>query len=185
MDTAAPVFTGEEAQARRAELPTPPATPPLLAIGTVLEADSGPNAGVPMLCFMVLTSLPPQCGGPQVLGWDWSSVEHETLNGVRWTPDLALRVTYDAAAGTLTPLEVLDLAALSLPAPETPSGTLDPAAVEAVQADIVTLKRPDVMGGGGGDGIVVLEVVYDDGSIQAALDEIYGPGAVHVTSWLR
>ena len=63
--------------------------------------------------------------------------------------------------------------------------TLDPAAVEAVQADIVTLKRPDVMGGGGGDGIVVLEVVYDDGSIQAALDEIYGPGAVHVTSWLR
>jgi hypothetical protein len=35
------------------------------------------------------------------------------------------------------------------------------------------------------DGIVVLDVLYDDGSMQAALDEIYGAGVVFVASALR
>ena len=187
MDTAAPVITGEEAQARLAELPTPSATEPVLAYGDVLEADDGPNAGVPMLCTMMLTSYPPQCGGPEVIGWDWSAVDHEAANGVRWTESgLAMRVTYDGVHHTMTPLEMVDPSSIDTPLPSPhPAGPLDAAAIAQLQDDLIELARPDIMGFGGGNGSFAVEVVYDDGSIQAAFDEIYGPGAVHVTSWLR
>lgn len=178
MDTAAPVITGADAQARLAELPTPSATEPVLAIGTVLDD------GSPMLCYNILTSLPPQCSGPEVVGWDWSTVEHEEANGVRWTDGVAMRVTYDAAANAVTPVEMLDLAALSMLARETPTGSLDAATQQAVQEDVWALGRADVLGGGGGQGIAEIEVVYDDGSMQAAFDTVYGPGVVHVWSWL-
>lgn len=177
LDTAAPVITGDT-QSRLAELPTPSATEPVLAIGTVLDN------GTPMLCSNIATSLPPQCGGPEVIGWDWSTVEHEEADGVRWTDAVAMTVTYDAAAHAVTPVEMLDLAALTMPARETPVGSLDAATQQAVQEELWTLQRPDVLGGGGGDGIAEIEVVYDDGSIQAGFDEIYGPGVVHVWSWL-
>lgn len=178
LDTAAPVITGDT-QTALGELPTPSATEPVLAVGTVLDN------GTPMLCSSVATSYPPQCGGPEVLGWDWSTAEHEEANGVRWTDAVAMRVTYDAAAHAVTPAEMLDLAALTMPARESASGNLDAATQQAVQEEIWSLQRPDVLGGGGGDGIVEVEMVYDDGSIQAGFDEIYGPGVVHVVSWLR
>ncbi|MFE3450504.1 hypothetical protein ACFXJ8_16375 [Nonomuraea sp. NPDC059194] len=38
----------------------------------------------PQLCAMVAQSLPPQCGGPDIVGWDWTTVEHESRDGVRW-----------------------------------------------------------------------------------------------------
>ena len=50
--------------------------------GTVLEAkDRGPE-----LCLgALLTSLPPQCGGVPLLGWDWRSVEgEESAGGTTW-----------------------------------------------------------------------------------------------------
>jgi hypothetical protein len=50
--------------------------------GTVLEAkDRGPE-----LCLGgVLTSLPPQCGGVPLLGWDWRSVDgEESAGGTTW-----------------------------------------------------------------------------------------------------
>ncbi|MEV0378991.1 hypothetical protein [Nonomuraea sp. NPDC050643] len=64
---------------------------------TVLE---GGGHG-PQLCSAVQESLPPQCGGPDVAGWDWSKVEHESLNGVKWG---SYRVvgTWDGARLTLT-----------------------------------------------------------------------------------
>ncbi len=49
--------------------------------GTVLQ---GPTGG-PQLCSFVLDSYPPQCSGGQDLdGWDWSTVRHESANGIRW-----------------------------------------------------------------------------------------------------
>lgn len=51
-----------------------------LARTTVLEADDGPQ-----LCLGgVRQSLPPQCGGPLVVGWSWDAVAHESAGGVRW-----------------------------------------------------------------------------------------------------
>lgn len=183
MDTAAPVITGDP-QARLAELPRPSATEPVLAIGTVLEAATGPTAGVPMLCYNVAASYPPQCGGPSVVGWDWSTVEHEEASGVRWA-GVAMRVTYEGAANAVTPVEMVDLAAVTVPAREWATGSLDDATTAAMQQELHALERPDIIGSAAGNGILSLEVVYDDGSLQAGLDAIYGPGAVDVWSWLR
>ncbi|WP_306231257.1 hypothetical protein [Agrococcus beijingensis] len=176
------VLTGPEQRARLADLPMPSAAGEVIAIGTALQNPDGPA----MLCYVVATSLPPQCAGPELVGWDWAAVPHEEASGVRWSDAaVALRATYDATAFAITPLEVLDLAALSMPQRPAPTGDLDQATQTAVQEDLWSLQRPDVLGGGGdGAGIAIIEVVHDDGSMQAFLDDIYGPGAVAVVPWL-
>ena len=47
---------------------------------TVLES---PEHG-PQLCGGVMDSYPPQCGGPDIVGWDWDAVDAETANGTTW-----------------------------------------------------------------------------------------------------
>jgi hypothetical protein len=47
---------------------------------TVLES---PDHG-PQLCSAVAESYPPQCGGPDVVGWDWDAVDAESANGTTW-----------------------------------------------------------------------------------------------------
>lgn len=48
---------------------------------TVLESVDHP----PQLCGGVDESLPPQCGGADVIGWDWDSVEgEESRQGTTW-----------------------------------------------------------------------------------------------------
>jgi hypothetical protein len=68
-------------------------------IGTVLDAGDGPE-----LCLgPILESLPPQCGGRKLVGWDWSAVESEHRAGVRWTgPEYVVTGTYDGTTFTLT-----------------------------------------------------------------------------------
>ena len=64
---------------------------------TVLEsAEHGPQ-----LCGSVAESLPPQCGGPDLVGWDWKAVEHESLSGTQWG-EYSLVGTYDGDAFALT-----------------------------------------------------------------------------------
>lgn len=65
--------------------------------GTVLEA---PETG-PQLCHMVADSLPPQCSGPEVVGWDWTAVEAESASGTTWGSYL-LTGTWDGTRFTLT-----------------------------------------------------------------------------------
>jgi hypothetical protein len=66
-------------------------------VATVLESrEHGPQ-----LCHAVATSLPPQCGGPAVAGWDWGAVAHESVSGTRWGSYLVTG-RWDAAANTLT-----------------------------------------------------------------------------------
>ena len=66
---------------------------------TVLES---PDHG-PQLCIGgVATSYPPQCGGPDVVGWGWAEVDgEESANGTTWG-DFAVVGTWDGAALTLT-----------------------------------------------------------------------------------
>ena len=47
---------------------------------TVLES---PEHG-PQLCGGVMDSYPPQCGGPDIVGWDWDAVDAESANGTTW-----------------------------------------------------------------------------------------------------
>src|SRR5690606_13734483 len=54
---------------------------PYRVSGTVLES---PEHG-PQLCHAVMTSLPPQCGGIDLVGWDWGAVEgEESVSGTTW-----------------------------------------------------------------------------------------------------
>ncbi|WP_425844870.1 hypothetical protein [Agrococcus sp. TSP3-2-1] len=177
---AQPVATGADAQAQLAGLPMPSATEPVMAIGLALDD------GEPILCLgPVMESAPPQCSGPALAGFDWAQLEPVEMEGVRWA-QVAMQVTYDAASHTVTQAgELLDLAAITMPAIEYPTGDLDEATIAAVQADLDSLERADVLGHVGMDGVVVLSVTFDDGSMQAALDEIYGDGVVFVESALR
>lgn len=64
---------------------------------TVLQA---PGTG-PQLCNAVADSYPPQCGGPEVIGWDWDAVEAETASGTTWGSYL-LTGSWDGERFTLT-----------------------------------------------------------------------------------
>jgi hypothetical protein len=65
---------------------------------TVLES---PDHG-PQLCREVMDSLPPQCGGPDVVGWDWDDVDgEESASGTTWGT-FELIGTWDGERFTLT-----------------------------------------------------------------------------------
>jgi hypothetical protein len=65
---------------------------------TVLES---PEHG-PQLCSAVADSLPPQCGGPDVVGWSWDEVEGEESSGGTTWGDYEVAGTWDGERLTLT-----------------------------------------------------------------------------------
>ncbi|MPZ60687.1 MAG: hypothetical protein GEU93_05200 [Propionibacteriales bacterium] len=242
----------------------------------------------PQLCLGgVMDSLPPQCGGPDLPGWDWKAVSgFDQSHGTRWGVFVVIG-TYDRAAGTFTltrpavPAEEYDGTGLPeaednepvwhTPCPEPDGGwrvvdpaltsqhnfdqtmraararpdfgglwvdqSINPAATDGNQANgeerlndpeqmilnvavtgdpsaaeadlrrtwggalcvspakyterhLVRIQRqirstPDLLSSGIGDGRVEVTVVWDDGSLQAQLDEQYGAGAVVVSSALH
>lgn len=243
---------------------------------TVLDDGNGAE-----LCLGgVAESLPPQCGGPRLIGWDWS--EHqgdfEEMSGVRWG-DFAVTGTFDGR--DLTPSDVVpadefeapeydDDRDFTTPCPEPDGGwpvpiaehntiegtdrafrraaelddyagawldtsrdgrspdqmdrdaasgaddvslwtinvrvTGDVARAEAelrevwsgalcvtkaehTEQDLRTIQRelqdlPGFLSSGGGDQVVELGVIFDDGGLQAWADQEHGPGIVRVTSAL-
>ena len=91
-------------------------------IGTVIDD------GEPVICpGVVMTSLPPQCAGVPVAGFDWETVTWgEESNGVRWA-DFTLVGTYDGEQFEITrpptPPEGGEEAPFSVPLPcEEPDG---------------------------------------------------------------
>jgi hypothetical protein len=74
--------------------PTPTGAPDadgrLIGRGTVIDEGAGPR-----LCFMVLQSLPPQCGtGVELAEWRWPEDGVERASGTMWG-DFAVVGTYD------------------------------------------------------------------------------------------
>ncbi|WP_188190710.1 hypothetical protein [Nonomuraea sp. SYSU D8015] len=76
-----------------------PPTPPTRYQASLTVLEGGGHG--PQLCQAVLESDPPQCGGPDVVGWDWSKVEHESRGGVKWG-EYRVVGTWDGARLTLT-----------------------------------------------------------------------------------
>jgi hypothetical protein len=77
---------------------SPPAPLEYEATGTVLQN----QAHGPELCQMVADSLPPQCGGIPIAGWDWTKVgNEESRNGTTWGTYHVIG-TYDGDTLTLT-----------------------------------------------------------------------------------
>lgn len=93
-------LTAAEAPADDEEPPVPSGPASLYtATATVLESrDHGPQ-----LCLGgVRTSYPPQCGGPDLIGWDWDAVDGvERADGITWG-DFTVVGTWDGRALTLT-----------------------------------------------------------------------------------
>jgi hypothetical protein len=255
----------------------------LITQSMVLEGDGhGPE-----LCLGgVLESLPPRCGGPDLIGWDWNAVGgFDSAGGTRWG-DYVVIGTYDDAAQTFTvtepPVPAADYEGPPLHAEpddsawhtpcEPPSGgwgvvdpsrvsdadyeavlraararedygetwvdlSINPAVadpdgldkeialsdqtrqvlniavttdVDAAEADLRALwggpfcvskatntwrellriqdqlvDVPGFLSSGVGEDRVGLTVVYDDGTLQAQLDDEYGPDKIRVWSSLR
>ena len=157
------------------------------AVATVLESD-----GTPMLCLgAIAESYPPQCSGPTVIGWDWAAVDgEETASDVTWG---AYAVWGDWDGETFTVTREPVLAALfdpmvdpSAPNPwddTLPPGALPDSEAELVQAELDALV-PDLLASAFVNGRVVIEVRYDDGTLQSSVDERYGDDAVVVISSL-
>ncbi|WP_232678926.1 hypothetical protein [Nocardioides sp. R-C-SC26] len=84
--------------------------------GPVTVIDGGDGA---QLCLGgVATSLPPQCGGPRLIGWDWAehAGDFEEAAATRWGV-FVVTGRYDGAAATFTPSEVVSAADWTEPNP--------------------------------------------------------------------
>ena len=142
------------------------------------------DTGSPELCLgPVAESYPPQCGGPELVGWDWAAHEgtYDQEGDVRWGT-YALTGTWDGTSFTATDAVP---GALYDPAMPTPTPTPAPAtAYDAVELEQIATELQDekwvlgAYGGEGSDGHVLVDVVYDDGTLQDRVDDEYGAGVV-------
>lgn len=99
------------------------------ATGTVLaNAEHGPQ-----LCGVVATSYPPQCGGLDIVGWDWGAVESQTQGDVQW--------------GEYTVVGTWDGKRLHLTEPPSPPRPPEPPAEPGDPADDVTTPCEEPDGG--------------------------------------
>lgn len=179
-----------------ADTATDPAASPA-AMPTAIPAAAGPvttrtlatvmDTGSPELCLgPVAESWPPQCGGPPIAGWAWAdhrgTFEHQGT--IRWG-QFSVTGTWDGA--TFTYRGAIPAALYDPAAPETPTYP-EPAVVhsdrelEDIAAQVGDL--PGAQGAYADADHVLVDVVYDDGSLQAWVDDTYGEDVVVVTSAL-
>ena len=169
-----------------AAVPAPPMGE-VVGTGTVMDVD-----GAVEFCMgAVAESYPPQCNGIPVVGWSWEGVEgNETSGSTRWGA-YALIGIYDGE--TFTPTQDPMMLALYDPmAPETPvdqgPGDTDEATLIEIQDEL-----PGLLGDDGSqylssmpvEGRLIVDVVWDDGTLQQAADDDYGTDVVVIRSALR
>lgn len=145
------------------------------------------DTGTPEVCLgPVAESYPPQCSGPELVGWDWN--DHEGMfdqqGDIRWGT-FVLTGTFDGTSMTVS--EAIP-GALYDPAMPTPVPTPTPGTSYS-EAELAKISEeaghlPGAQGAYAGDGHVLVDVVYDDGSLQAWADEEYGENVVLVSSML-
>jgi len=170
----------------RVAAPTVTTAPDELAATTTV-LDRGGEDG-PVLCLgLVGESYPPTCDGPQVVGWDWTTVAGEqAASGVRWGV-FDVVGTWDGQALTLTrsPTLAVDSTAAVDPDPVSSLPPADPA--KAPQADRALTDYVEGTTSDGGilsavesAGRLHITVVFDDGALQREADERYGSDVVVV-----
>lgn len=146
--------------------------------GTVIES---PEHG-PQFCGMVYTSLPPQCAGVSLVGWDWDAVDGEKSTGGTTWGDWEVTGTFDGEALTLTEApstpseesreEPSDLSS-PCPTPEGGWAPVDPTKVSVESQDAalrIADQLPDVAG------------TWLDHSINPALADGFDPGDEEVAN---
>ncbi len=159
---------------------TLPATvaPEYAANITVLES---PDHG-PQLCGFVLTSLPPQCSGPDVVGWDWADIDgEESAGGTTWGAFYVVG-TWDGASLSLTepptaPVPVPHVPDVDFTTPCEELRSVDADAVVGIDAGIpgVATGASDYAGGWWDSTYGVLNVAFT-GEVdrhRAEVSEVY------------
>lgn len=105
-DQTAATSPSQQARAATGELPRSIPLPEgeVATLGPVTVLDDGNGAE---LCLGgVAESLPPQCGGPPIVGWDWADHDgdYEDVRGVRWGDFVVIGI-FDGS--TVTPNHVV------------------------------------------------------------------------------
>ena len=147
------------------------------------------DTGSPELCLGPMAeSFPPQCGGPAVLGWDWARHGRGTAQQegqVRWG-SFAVTGRWDGTSLEVTeavPAALYDAVAQEPPPLPEPARTYGEAELARIAEEVGRL--PGAQGAYVDRGRrVLVDVTYDDGSLQAWADTTYGTGVVVVTGAL-
>lgn len=155
--------------------------------GTVIQVGDA----APELCLgAVAASDPPQCTGPELIGWDWDAVDGDTTTaGTTWGT-YAITGMWDGQRLTVASaiqLALYDPMPIPDPAldPANP-GTTDEATLRSLQESIPTDFPVEVLSTWTDNGYVFVRVLIDaDGSLQSWADERYGEGVVQVRPALR
>lgn len=164
-----------------------PVTGELQGRGMVMQKGAEP----PQLCLgAVMESYPPQCSGPALTNWDWSKVDdEEAASGVTWGSYL-MTGTWDGVQFTQTK-EPIPLSLYEPPPPAGPAlweatpGSGSEAQLELIRDEIFSSRDSSILGSWTTNGYLILNVFYDDGTLQNELDVKYGPKLVLVDSALR
>ncbi|KRV50501.1 hypothetical protein AQ490_15590 [Wenjunlia vitaminophila] len=165
---------------------------------TVLQS---PDHG-PQLCDAVMESWPPQCSGPDIVGWTWDGVTSDTGSGTTWGT-YRLVGTWDGTRFTLT--EPARDAAGNGPGSDVPAPgaghdggsepdrgrTADrPSAGAHSHAELLRIQRelhrdhPDLLSSEVRDGEVAAHVRVATEELRGELDRRYGAGTVVLHGWL-
>jgi hypothetical protein len=158
--------------------PAAPGTVHTRGLATVMDT------GTPELCLgAVAESYPPQCGGPEIEGWDWSAHQgvFEKVGTTRWG-EFAVTGGWDGEVFTLetaTPSALYDTMPVEEPTVPEPARSYDQAELDAI-ATTLGQDLPGAQGAFADRGLDFVDVVYDDGSLQAWADEEYGDNVVIV-----
>lgn len=165
-----------------------PGPPDAAVIGTGTVMDIG---GAVEFCLgSVAESFPPQCSGIPLTGWSWDGVEGgDAVDDVRWGA-YAVTGTYDGEALAVTEAPILLALYDPMPLDEQTDGQGSKTAEELVQIQDELATRfsgmPEVLlGSSPADGSLVVDVVWDDGTLQRAADDDFGADAVVIRSALR
>ncbi|MGF6823606.1 hypothetical protein M2317_002519 [Microbacterium sp. ZKA21] len=166
-------------------MPGPPDAT-VIGTGTVMDID-----GDVKLCLGgIAESYPPQCSGIPVIGWSWHGVDgSEQVDDVRWG---AYAVTGDYDGEAFTATEAPTLLALydprGLEEEDEHEGSRTDQELQVLQDEIITRfsSEPEMLlGSWPAGGRLVVDVVWDDGTLQRAADDDFGADAVVIRSALR
>ncbi|WP_091036929.1 hypothetical protein [Microbacterium oxydans] len=182
--SAAPTSTTVPSDQRLENAHPEPPEGRVIGVGTVLE-DAG---GVALCMGAIMESYPPQCSGVPLDDWTWDGVDGSETSGETTWGAYAVYAMYDGERLARTDAPIM-LALYDTVAPEDPTGGVEGSTAEdeltRVQDDISARLGADALTVGPDRGYVWLQVVWDDGTIQDAVDAEYGADVVVVTSALR
>ena len=154
--------------------------------GLVIQTGDTP----PQFCLGAIgMSDPPQCGGPELVGWDWDAVEGEGSTAGVTSGSYALWGDWNGERLTVTSSIML---ALYDPMPfvdpvldPANAGDTDAAELTRIQDELTADPVFPVLMAWQENGYLFVQTYYDDGTIQAWVDNRYLPDTVAIRPSLR